>query len=245
MTGTGTLNEAHAWLEAQVGVTETGGPDGHSGNIVPYWDFIGRPDLQGESWCGALEDAMAKAIGLHMPSMISTHRGAAAFDRQGRFIRDPNGGRPGDMVFFAWSGSKRLEDIDHIEFLVQPNKDGTNTDIGGNTSAVGRSGQAQRNGGMVAKRNRDRAYVVGYGRPDYAPPKPGAPRLIVVKHNPYNRHDSLVRWTQWALGVPVDGVPGKATWTALRAFQARHGIRAPHYPDAATVAALAVITHAS
>lgn len=65
----------------------------------------------------------------------------------------------------------------------------------------------------------------------------------VAKRNPYSRHDSLVKWTQWALGVKVDGNPGPATWLALRQFQARRGIREVHYPAPLTVAALAAVTH--
>lgn len=241
---TGTLLEAQAWEESQVGVTETGGRDGHSGNIVPYWDYIGHHNYQGKSWCGAFQDAMAKHIGLKLPgSMISTHAGAAAFDRIGRFIRDPNGGQPGDFTFYAWSGALTIANIDHIEWLEKPQPNGTNTLIGGNTSNVGDYGPAQRNGGCVAKRNRDRSRVVGYGRPDYAKPLPPAKRPIVVKHNPFNHADDLVRWTQWALGVPVTGKPGADTWTALRAFQARNRIREQHYPGPLTIAALSVITH--
>lgn len=65
-----------------------------------------------------------------------------------------------------------------------------------------------------------------------------------TKTNPFNRHDSLVKWTQWALGIPVDGKPGPQTWAALRALRKRHGIDPMlPYPDGATWAVLAEITH--
>jgi len=65
-----------------------------------------------------------------------------------------------------------------------------------------------------------------------------------AKTNPYNRHDSLVKWTQWALGIPVDGIPGPQTWAALRALRKRNGIdQNLPYPDGATWRVLEQITH--
>jgi hypothetical protein len=88
---------ARTWLDSQVGTVERGGPDGHSGNIVPYWDDIGRHDLQGASWCGALQDDMARHIGLHLPSsMVSTHVGAQAFKDAGMWVPVSAGAQPGD-----------------------------------------------------------------------------------------------------------------------------------------------------
>lgn len=228
-------SQVHAWMESQVGVTETGGPDGRSGNVVPYWHDIGMDYDQGLSWCGAFQDAGAKATGLKLPgSMVSTQAGALAYAKIKRFYKSP---KPGDHVFFDWYGTG----IDHIGWVVAVNADNTLTTVEGNTSNVNGPIESQRNGGCVAKRIRQRnRTIAGYGRPTYTADKAPVP---VVKHNPFNHHDSLVKWTQWALGVPVDGVPGPQTWTALRLFQQRHHIIAPHYPDTATIAALSVITH--
>lgn len=237
-----TREACRAWLEAQVGTVESGGRDGRSGNIVRYWDDIGRHELQGYSWCGALLDAMAKAMKLSLPgSMVDTTAGARAFKKAGLWIpvEDDPLGQPGDFTFYAWNGRKDWESIDHVGWEVQPNRVDF-TDIEGNTSPVGSSGQAQRNGGMVAKRVRTPSYVVGRGRPRYSsPPKPQQ----VLSSNPYNRHDSLVKWTQWALGVTIDGVPGPQTQKALADFRRRLGITPLYggYPDSKTQAALALV----
>lgn len=64
-----------------------------------------------------------------------------------------------------------------------------------------------------------------------------------TKVNPYNRHDQLTRWTQWALGIPVDGVSGPQTKAALTALRRRHGIALGlSYPDAASLHVLEEIT---
>lgn len=230
-----TFSQEHAWEESQVGVVESGGPDGRSGNIVRYWEDIGEHYNEGQSWCGAFQDAAAKATGLKLPgSMVSTQAGAAAYQRAKQWHSTP---APGDHVFFGWN---RDGVIDHIGFVVavQPTQLIT---IEGNTSNVDGPPASQRNGGCVAKRVRRRdVTVVGFGRPTYTPDKKP---VAVVKHNPFNSADDLVRWTQWALGVPVDGKPGAATWTALRQFQARLHIVEPHYPGPLTHAALSIITH--
>lgn len=230
-----TFSQLHAWEESQVGVTESGGPDGRSGNIVRYWHDIGMDTYQGQSWCGAFQDAAAKATGLKLPgSMVLTSAGAAAYKKARRWYSKP---QLGDHVFFNW---RRDGHIDHIGLVVGIGK-GFVTTIEANTSNVDGPPESQRNGGCVAKRIRKlNATVSGFGRPAYTADK--IP-VAVVKHNPFNHTDDLVRWTQWALGVPVDGKPGPATWTALRRFQARLHIVEAHYPGPKTIAALSVITH--
>lgn len=64
------------------------------------------------------------------------------------------------------------------------------------------------------------------------------------KRNPFNHLDDLVRWTQWALGIPVDGKPGPQTKAALAALRRRYGIDpALSYPDPVSIAVLSQITH--
>jgi hypothetical protein len=237
---TATLAACRSWLEHQVGTVETGGPDGHSGNHVRYWDDIGRHDLQGSYWCGALMDAMAKATGLKLPgSMIDTTAGALAFQRAGLWVPVSKGGQPGDFTFFAWNGRKDFDSIDHVEWEVKPVPGGKQEDIGGNTSGVGDSGQAQRNGGMVAKRVRDRRFIVGYGRPQYAPAKP----VIVMSSNPYNFHEHIVYATQWALDVRLTGRWDKPTVAALIALKKRNGFSADRGVGPKTIALLSQIRH--
>lgn len=69
------------------------------------------------------------------------------------------------------------------------------------------------------------------------PPRP-------PKRNPFNHLDDLVRWTQWALGIPVDGKPGPQTKAALAALRRRNHIDPTlSYPDPVSIAVLSEITH--
>ncbi|SDJ77792.1 CHAP domain-containing protein [Nonomuraea jiangxiensis] len=70
-----------------------------------------------------------------------------------RFGDEP---KPGAVVFFSWSGSKSIDDIQHVGFVVKDNGNGTISTIEGNTA------------GTVAARVRSKSQVVGYGYPDYA-----------------------------------------------------------------------------
>lgn len=236
-----TYAAARAWEESQVGVVEKGGPDGHSGNIVPYWDDIGMHSYQGKSWCGAFQDDMAKHIGLHLPgSMVSTHVGAQAFKDAGMWVPVSKGAQPGDLVFFAWKGAKRISNIDHIGFVVKPLSRTSLQTIEGNTSGVGDSGESQRNGGMVAKRVRSTDFVVGYGRPHYAKAEP----RVVLSSNPYNFHEHPVYAAQWALDVPLTGKWDNTTKTSLIAFKKRHGLPGDPGVGPKTMAVLSQVRHA-
>ncbi|QYC42612.1 CHAP domain protein [Nonomuraea coxensis DSM 45129] len=65
--------------------------------------------------------------------------------------------KPGAVVFFAWDGSKSLDAIDHVGFVVKDNQNGTISTIEGNTG-----------NGKVEERVRPKSQVVGYGYPEYA-----------------------------------------------------------------------------
>ncbi|MEU8322153.1 CHAP domain-containing protein [Nonomuraea sp. NPDC048881] len=65
--------------------------------------------------------------------------------------------RPGAVVFFSWGGSKSLDAIQHVGFVVKDNQDGTISTIEGNTG-----------NGKVEERVRPKSQVVGYGYPQYA-----------------------------------------------------------------------------
>jgi hypothetical protein len=65
--------------------------------------------------------------------------------------------KPGAVVFYSWSGSKSLNDIQHVGLVVKDNGDGTISTIEGNTG-----------NGKVEQRVRPTNQVVGYGYPSYA-----------------------------------------------------------------------------
>jgi hypothetical protein len=64
--------------------------------------------------------------------------------------------QPGAVVFFSWSGSKRLDGINHVGFVIKDNGDGTIKTVEGNTG-----------GGQVQIRTRPKSDVTGYGYPLY------------------------------------------------------------------------------
>jgi len=68
---------------------------------------------------------------------------------------------PGDVAFFNWSGGSTTQHVGIVEKVVSATVIQT---IEGNTSDSNYS-----NGGMVLRRQRNMKYVVGYGRPKYAP----------------------------------------------------------------------------
>ncbi|MBB5078973.1 CHAP domain-containing protein [Nonomuraea endophytica] len=65
--------------------------------------------------------------------------------------------KPGAVVFFSWSGSKSLNSINHVGFVIKDNGNGTITTVEGNTG-----------NGKVEERTRPTSQVVGYGYPDYS-----------------------------------------------------------------------------
>jgi hypothetical protein len=76
------------------------------------------------------------------------------FEQQKRWGTTP---KPGAVVFFSWSGSKNVDDINHVGLVVKPNPDGTIQTVEGNTD-----------GGQVETQQRSTSDVVGYGYPAYA-----------------------------------------------------------------------------
>jgi hypothetical protein len=121
----------------------------------------------GQPWCATFLVALARRVGLSLPSESPyTPAMAEAFRKAGRWhVSDP---QPGDFAFFDFpDGSKRIQHVGIVESV--PSRDEIVT-IEGNTG-VGND----TNGGMVMRRRRPRRYVVGYGRPAYAPEPPPAP----------------------------------------------------------------------
>lgn len=89
----------------------------------------------------------------------------AWYQSQGRFHTSDF--KPGDVVFFTWSGSRSSPD--HIGIVESVNADGTVNTIEGNTSVTSND-----NGGAVMRRVRSTACIVGAGRPDYTAASGGA-----------------------------------------------------------------------
>ena len=171
--------QGHIILTArsQLGVTETGGPDGHSGNIVPYWDWwktCTHENGQGQSWCACF---ISWVFAQNKSSNLIAAKNPYGFIycpdlenygiKNKRLITDKKKGLPGDLILFDWDGAGIA---DHVE-VIQKNLSATSPfylTIGANTSGEGVLG-SQKNGGGVYERHR---HIDSTIRGIYHPPYP-------------------------------------------------------------------------
>ncbi|MCA2225073.1 CHAP domain-containing protein [Nonomuraea aurantiaca] len=114
-----------------------------------------RADYLNAAWCSMFVSWVGEQSGAR--SMIGwdayTVEHAKWFAGNHRWGTTP---KPGAVVFFSWGGSKSLDDIEHVGFVVKDNHDGTISTIEGNTG-----------NGSVQQRVRPTSQVVGYGYPNY------------------------------------------------------------------------------
>ncbi|MEU6409098.1 CHAP domain-containing protein [Microbispora sp. NPDC046933] len=107
-------------------------------------------------WCDMFVSWVGQQLGIGpvMGSDAYTVEHARWFADHGRWGRTP---KPGAVVFFNWNGSKAIDDVEHVGFVVKDNGDGTIRTIEGNTG----------DGGAVEARTRPTWQVAGYGYPMY------------------------------------------------------------------------------
>ena len=140
---------------AEIGYSES--PAGS--NCNRYSRELGRPC---ERWCADFLAALARRLGLALPSTsASTRMMAAVFRSVGRWSSEP---AVGAWAFWDFDGDGIIQHVSVVESWTAA----TITTIDGNTSPAIGAG-AEDNGGGVWRRTRPRSLVVGYGRPDYLP----------------------------------------------------------------------------
>ncbi|MEU1392921.1 MULTISPECIES: CHAP domain-containing protein [unclassified Nonomuraea] len=161
-----TAAQVLATARAQVGTSEDANGGGtkfqkwyadsqRAGETVAR-DGGSRQDYLNAAWCSMFVSWVGEETGAR-PQVgwdaytVAHAKWFAANDRWGTEAR------PGAVVFFSWSGSKSLSDIQHVGFVVKDNGDGTISTIEGNTG-----------NGKVEERVRPTSQVVGYGYPSYA-----------------------------------------------------------------------------
>lgn len=150
---------------AQVGTTED---SAGGGTKFQQW-FVSSPwavrgverdggkvsDYANANWCDMFVSWIGAQLGVRgMGADAFTRTHAQWFKDEGRWGQTPT---PGSVVFFSWSGSKSIDDIDHVGLVVKDNHDGTIQTVEGNTDNA------------VKIRTRDDSEVVGYGYPEYGP----------------------------------------------------------------------------
>ncbi|MEW9550255.1 CHAP domain-containing protein [Nonomuraea sp. NPDC050783] len=161
-----TADQVLALARSQVGTSEN-----DAGGGTPYQQWYaasrraaetiardgGRPaDYLNAPWCAMFVSWVGEKTGAR-PQVgwdaytVTYAKWFEANDRFGTLAK------PGAVVFFSWSGSKDLDDINHVGFVVKDNRDGTISTIEGNTG-----------NGKVEERVRPKSQVVGYGYPEYA-----------------------------------------------------------------------------
>ena len=154
----------------------------------------------------------------HCPTLMNFHKK--------QFVKDY---RPGDVIFFNFSGGKKAEHVGICE-----NWDGKRiTTIDGNTGAGNEA-----NGGAVMRRTRDKKYIVGAYRPAYEtlkarPNKAPEYKWYTISVPLLKRGDSgapvkvlqdLLILHECAPGE-VDGEFGAKTGAALKQFQHDHSLK--------------------
>ncbi|GII63832.1 hypothetical protein Skr01_39170 [Sphaerisporangium krabiense] len=135
----------HSWYMESPRARETVARDG--GTIGAYANA---------PWCDMFVSWVGEQLGMQdtMGSDAYTVAHAKWFAQQGRYGETP---RPGAVAFFAWNGTKSVDAIEHVGFVVKDNGDGTIKTIEGNTG-----------NGKVEVRTRSTGSVAGYGYPNYA-----------------------------------------------------------------------------
>lgn len=145
-------------------------------NRNPFAPIVGHAN--GYPWCASFCLAVAKEVGLRLPtSSAYTPRIAADFQLARQWATD--NGRPGDLALFDFPDAER--GIQHIG-IVESVLPGTLICIEGNTSAGIRG--SQDNGGGVYRRTRPRAVVVGFGRPEFDQPVEEVKFIVEPQYNP-------------------------------------------------------------
>lgn len=152
----GTVSDVVREARSHLGYTES--PPGS--NRTRFGQWAGR---DGEPWCGMFVDFVFDRAGVKLPgAQIWTPGGAASFKRDGRWRKRP---RRGDVVYMDFNGDGVIQHVGIVVSAKEWKTKGNVFTIEGNTSGgiVG----SQDNGGMVARRIRNRRQIVGFGRPRY------------------------------------------------------------------------------
>ena len=199
-----------------VGLTEM---PPNSNNIIFNTAYYGK-EVKGSAypWCAVFlwyifKEAGASALYYGGKKCAYTPTLANYYKQQNRFYATP---KVGDIVFYQFSGSNRINHVGIVTEVLGPNKIKT---IEGNTGIGNDS-----NGGAVLERSRSTTYVKGYGRPKYNE------EVINPATVKYTKTD-FIKDVQAALKVKVDGIANKslvdATITISKKKNNKHAVVVP------------------
>jgi Putative peptidoglycan binding domain/CHAP domain len=190
-------------------------------------------------WCMAFvwacfENSDNKGLVIKTASTRELYKAAKARQRNMTWLGPTATPMPGDLVEFDMGGP---EPVNHIGIVERRLPDGRLVCIEGNTGGRGPGGE--RNGGMVARKIRDRRHVVNFVRPNFTgadvvrtPGPPGFPGTIIrlgatgrAVRQIQARLNTLAKGRHAVLGgepLDVDGEFGPKTDRVVKAFQQRH-----------------------
>lgn len=138
------------------------------GTVTKFGDWyakqVGSNVYRTAQWCAIFISYVASSAGASkiIPLHAYTPSGVNWFKAQKRWHNGLAGVRAGDIVYFNFGSLGR---VSHIGIVESVNRDGSVNTIEGNTSST--AAGDQRNSGTCARKRR-KAYIVGYGRPNYA-----------------------------------------------------------------------------
>ncbi|MEV0995405.1 CHAP domain-containing protein [Nonomuraea sp. NPDC050202] len=139
-------------LESQLGYSEK------SGSYTKFGDWYGKnvefdADYSSAPWCDMYLSWAAHKLGYEewIGQFAWTVAHAKWFKEQGAWGKTP---KPGAFVFYDWSGSNDIDNIDHIGIV---------TRVEGNTI---HTIEGNIDGGVAKRKERDTSKVVGYGYPE-------------------------------------------------------------------------------
>jgi hypothetical protein len=139
-------------LRSEVGYSEQGS------GYTKFGAWYGKTvefdsDYSAQPWCDMFLSWGARQLGYQewVGQFAYTPDHAKWFVKEGAWGHEP---QTGALVFYAWSGSKNLDDIDHVGIVTKVDGSTIHT-IEGNID-----------GGIAKQKVRDQTYVVGYGYPE-------------------------------------------------------------------------------
>lgn len=114
-------------------------------------------------WCGLFVMWVFRQAHHACPNTAYTPNGVTAFKNMGQWHSE---GEPvaGDIVYFDFPDT--VNRVSHVGIAVKTLSNGKVLTIEGNTTPTKVFGD-ERNGGQVSLKLRDRAHIVGWGRPNY------------------------------------------------------------------------------
>lgn len=201
-------------LRSALGTKEE--PDGSNYNFIVQWYNDNVDRIGNGAWCQMTQTWALWTAGfkdLFTPGTAWTVQAArnAIAHQNGMVWHEYTAGvKPGDLVYYDWSGSGQVNNIDHVGMVEKVNDDGTLYVLEGNAS------------NQLRRIHRDAKYIVGYIRLDWARVVKTPATPTPTPQPPASKPDQTaqqIKVIQGLVHVPTDGVWGPVTDAAFLAWR--------------------------